>query len=669
MKLSKKIVSLILILMLVTAFPFYTLIDAEYLPEDGEFVFSGEDMLSYLSDPTCVEATYDADADALKLYVTDNYDPRVLLDMSSLGLKASDYKSLLVIYKVPTFASYLATKTELFISAGSVTAPAAGKSVMYGITKSSTYSSQIVDLSALSWWKNDIHSIRIDPFVSSSVGDVMYIDSIILCSDYNDAIATRDTRLAEIYGVGSGKDYTGTDYVCTSYEYDKYTTPFWKGNIVYNEAVYPIKDKNGNATYTLMYTPDEITSVYSSDFTVRYYEGRDYVVDGDQITFLGTINLKDYEYIHPQSNPYGYSWDRYYNRTAAGDGKWEYWGQSDEFFNGYINVTYTHSDTWDDYVPEDRSAEIPNTAAAITNKTSLNVVFYGDSICGGANSSSYRDVYPYAEYWNEMIVSKLRNDYGMRVNAKYSAEGGSTASGMVQYVDSLVTNYAPDLVFLEFGANDAMNESQSSSGSQSKLKSAYKSAIIEMIEEVRDTYPKCEFVLVAPFYCNPHCHYMSYFEACRDALNEIANVYEGVTVADITAMHKSLLEYKDYLDFSGDNMCHPNDFMARIYAQVCLEAMVPGGIEPITVDAIPPEGEDTPPIIDPTPDPEPEFLPGDINGDGRINSIDSNILKKILVGTIKPTDSQLLSSDTNKDGSVNSFDSYTLLRIITGYIN
>lgn len=599
MKLFKKALAILLCMSFLTSIPFCTTVGAAYSPENGEFVFSSESMLSYIEDPNSVDVSFDKSANALKMTVNNqnnSIDPRALLNVSSLELKASDYKSLLIIYKVPTDASGYANTTELFISSGTVTGPTGGKSVMFNITKSTTYTSHIVDLSSLSWWSGKIHSIRIDPFTSARAGDTMYIDSVILCKDYNSAMSTRDNRMAEIYNVSiSGPDYSNTDFVCTSYDYQKYTSPFWKGNIVYNEAVYPIKGADGSTVYTLMYTPDEITSVYSSDFSSRYYEGIDYVVNGNQITFLtsGSMSFKNYNYIHPQSNPNGYSWDRYYNRTAAGDGKWEYWGQSAEFFNGYINVSYTHSDTWDHYVPQQRSNLLPKTANAIQNKKAMNVVFFGDSICGGANSSSYRDVYPYAEYWNEMIVSKLRKDYGLRVNATYSAEGGGAAPGLVSRTDEWVTAYNPDLVFIEFGVNDAMNWSQDSSGSASRLKSEYKTAIEQMIAQVRDTLPNCEFVLVAPFYSNIYCHYMSYFEACRDALNEIASATSGVAVADVTAMHESLLEFKDYLDFSGDNMCHPNDFMARLYAQVCLETIVPGGISPYNVDT------ENPPVVEP----------------------------------------------------------------------
>ena len=597
MKKARKLIALILCIAMLSAIPFVPA-TAAYSASAGEFVFSGADKLSYLSEAYSLDVSYASNESAVKLTVNNTnggIDPRVLLDLSSYGLNASDYKSLLIIYKVPTSASSKALTTELFISAGTVAGPTGGKSVTYPITKSNTYSSYIVDLSSLSWWKNAVHSIRIDPFTNASVGDTMYIDSIMLCKDYNTAMTKRDARLAEIYNVSS-PDYGSTDYVCTQYDYQKYTSPVWKGNVVYNEAVYPIKAANGSTVYKLMYTPDTITSVYSADFSSKYYEGIDYIINGDELTLLttGSISFKDYTYIHPQSNPNNYSWDRYYKRTAAGDGKWEYWGQSAEFFNGYINVSYTHSDTWDGYIPPDRSASLPITASKIQNKGSMKVVFFGDSICGGANSSSYRDVYPYAEYWNEMIVSKLRKDYGCKVNVTYSAEGGGAAPGLVSKTDEWVTAYAPDLVFIEFGVNDAMNWSQDSSGSASKLKSEYKSAINNMIAEVRDTYPNCEFVLVAPFYSNIYCHYMSYFEACRDALNEIAASKSGVAVADVTAMHSSLLEYKDYLDFSGDNMCHPNDFMARLYAQVCLETIVPGGVDPYTVDATEPPEDDTP---------------------------------------------------------------------------
>ncbi len=201
-----------------------------------------------------------------------------------------------------------------------------------------------------------------------------------------------------------------------------------------------------------------------------------------------------YDYIHPQSNPNNYGADRYYNRTAtaAGDGKWEYWGQSAEFFGGYLNVTYTHSDTWNGYVPENKADALPITSRKIENNENLNVVFFGNSITGGANSSSYRDLYPYARCWNQQLVSKLKETYGCtNISDYYSSVGGSSASGMISAVQDDVIQYAPDLVFIAFAMNDCMNESQSSDGSLERVRAAYQIAIEQMIQQVRAQYPNC----------------------------------------------------------------------------------------------------------------------------------------------------------------------------------
>ena len=49
---------------------------------------------------------------------------------------------------------------------------------------------------------------------------------------------------------------------------------------------------------------------------------------------------------------------------------------------------------------------------------------------------------------------------------------------------------------------------------------------------------------------------------------------EGVVVADMTTYHKSLLEHKRYYDMSGNNVNHPNDFLARAYAHVLWQTMI-----------------------------------------------------------------------------------------------
>ena len=123
----------------------------------------------------------------------------------------------------------------------------------------------------------------------------------------------------------------------------------------------------------------------------------------------------------------------------------------------------------------------------------------------------------------------------------------------------------PDLIFIEFGVNDAQNGETS----------GFKSALKTMINNARAKNPNCEIVLVSPFYSHIY-NYSDYgFEVCQKACLDLEKEYTGVVCADVTAMHKSLREVKRHYDITGDNVCHPNDYFSRIYAQVCLETIIP----------------------------------------------------------------------------------------------
>lgn len=550
---------------------------------DGVFAFdSAEFVSSYTSLAHSVEYSYDSGENALMLKATGG-DPYILLDVSAItNIYASSNKGVAIVYKALNTNSSAANMGELFLSAGSVAGPTAGYSTMFNINANSSYIVQTIDLSSTSWWTGKINNIRIDPFCSNNAGDTMYVDSIIVAANAKAAAELGQARVAE--RLTGGEDLG--DLVCTSYEYDKYTSPLWKGNIVYNEAVFPEADPDGNLTFTLMYEPDEITSVYNATFSARYEEGVDFTVEGNKLTLLksGNVNFFDYTYIHPQSNPNNYDWYTYYQRHAAGDGKWELNFQG-IFLTGYLNVTYTHSDTWDYYAPESKEELLPKTADRIRNNELYNVVFFGDSICGGANASEYRDLYPYAPSWTSQITTRLKKTYGCsNLKEHIISVGGSDASGMVENIGQ-VTACDPDLVFIEFGVNDGMNVS-SSHPDVGEVASDYKDAIETMITKVKASNPDCEIVLVSPFYPNIYCHYMEYFEAFEESLMELESEYEGVAVADVTALMRDLLDFKTYTCFNGDNQCHPNDFGMRLYSQTCLATIIP---EDLGFDAFVPE--------------------------------------------------------------------------------
>lgn len=666
MKKCVKVICAVLIFSILSSLCSFGTLGINYAPDAGAFVFDGESLLQYVTDSHNLNLIYDPYENALRTVVNSfstNVDPYFILDYSLLQntLQAEDYAYLLLTYRCPQTNSKYATTSEIFLSAGVVTEPVAGYSVLFDPIQGEKYAVQIINLTDISWWSGDIHNIRVDTFTKGRFGDTMYIDSIILCRDSEQM---RTVRVDRLKNAGISSNAPVSDFVCNKYDVQKYTSPVWKGNVVYNEAVYPVKEKDGSAVYTLMYTPEKIQSVYDSTFSKLYQEGTDYVVEGNKLKILpgGSIPTMEYTYIHPTSNPNHYSWDKYYTRTAANDGKWEYWGQSPEFFAGYLNVTYTHSDVWKGWTPENKAEALPITSRKIQNNEKMNVVFFGDSITGGANSSSYRNVYPFAEYWNEQIIRKLNETCGCtNISAYYSSEGGSSASGMVSELDENVIQYAPDLVFIAFGMNDCMNESQDSNGSEERVKKEYKNAIDQMISQVRKQYPDCEFVLVSSFYGNIYCHYSSYYDACRDALLELENAYSGVVCADVTSMQASLMDFKDYLDFSGDNMCHPNDFMARLYAQVCLETIVPGG-----VDAYVPSNNSE--EEKPNPEPINPGALGDINGDGRITPADITLIRLYIAGKSDAEQVVCEACDLNGDGRITPADITALRLYLAGKI-
>ena len=66
---------------------------------------------------------------------------------------------------------------------------------------------------------------------------------------------------------------------------------------------------------------------------------------------------------------------------------------------------------------------------------------------------------------------------------------------------------------------------------------------------------------------------------------------------------------------------------------------------------------------------EPEYMIGDVNGDGVINGKDSNTLKQILSGSVSLTEEMEIVCDMHKDGNVNGMDANILSRYISGEIS
>ena len=66
---------------------------------------------------------------------------------------------------------------------------------------------------------------------------------------------------------------------------------------------------------------------------------------------------------------------------------------------------------------------------------------------------------------------------------------------------------------------------------------------------------------------------------------------------------------------------------------------------------------------------EPEYLMGDVNGDGEIDAADAGLISRYDAGFITLTAEQLLAGDVNNDGEVDAADAGLISRYDAGFIS
>lgn len=351
-----------------------------------------------------------------------------------------------------------------------------------------------------------------------------------------------------------------------TYDVERYTKPYWDGDIVFNESFMVIEEKDGTiAPNAMMYEIDRVVSVKNSYLNVEYVYGVDYLIEDGKLVIPEGSSIRSYAY------------NTVYKDTSTGnDGFWKtlggsyvYAGQHNMYFTGYLNITYTPKDSWAGPVPENKGEYLPNvTAKLYGNGNTVKILGIGDSIAGGANVSSDigdTGVSPYADPWCEMTCKAIQEKYP-EVTIDYSviAQGGATATLAIERMNEII-EFAPDLLMIEFGTNECM------AGESDEY---YINTLVQAIEAVNENLPECDIILVAPIISNPLIFPTDWFYSYADALYTLER--EGVAVADSTSILQYLISRKDYIDMTGDFLCHPNDFANRVFVQSILATLKTG---------------------------------------------------------------------------------------------
>ena len=350
---------------------------------------------------------------------------------------------------------------------------------------------------------------------------------------------------------------------------------YWEGSTVYHESIGFVEDNDGSIrSGELMYMPDSILSVRSSDLQQEYQEGADYVVEGKRIVLTENSAIQPFpnETYSPHYADSKTDWlkcSKDSTRYIAVDGSVR---------QHQIAVTYTHSDSWTGTIPQSEIDRLPKTKNKLENKEALNIVFYGDSITAGWEASGV-DEYPldvntlqefhftsntppYCPAWASLVTQQLRKAYGYDdITYVNRGAGGSYSVWGKNNAAALVNPCKPDLVVIAFGMNQV--------GTSGKDIAA---DVLSIIQTVAAENPDCEYVIVSCMEANTECasffgHQLAAQEKAYYDLRDKETDY-AIAIAPVHTMFADLYANgKIYIDITGNNLNHPNDFSIRMYAQ------------------------------------------------------------------------------------------------------
>jgi hypothetical protein len=331
---------------------------------------------------------------------------------------------------------------------------------------------------------------------------------------------------------------------------DQYMRPFWHSDTIYNETVLLFSLNGNTADGKLLYQPDHILSVKSFDLATTFVEEKDYTLKGNVIERL-------------PNSPIPFRADTSFDRMK--DLAW---------FNTqsqWIVVTYTHHDQWNGPVPQFKGDKLPHTMEKLQAKKPLKIAALGMSITRGLNISSYDDVPPYMPTYVSMFTDRLKKAYHYNQIELYNAGlPGAIVDWGAQYADKYINPIKPDLVIIDFGMNDFWRYTPEQ----------FKDYIQTIINKLRAGNPDVEFLLISnmkfdPAYVLDSDKYKSFYQGNLEGYSHVLKQMETKDIVnlDMCAISDAIYHRKKAKDCIS-NPLHPNDYLARWYAQGLAQLLI-----------------------------------------------------------------------------------------------
>lgn len=385
---------------------------------------------------------------------------------------------------------------------------------------------------------------------------------------------------------------------------------FWESDTMYEESVLfrAQTDAQGNVISApqckLLYAASEIVEVKhyttSSPEPVVYSLGTDFTYADGVLTAVGTLVQSGGKTVFQGSIPYvndkaltgeqpfpGVEASTAIPSTTAG--LYLPFTEGAGIVAMQCLVTYQHAVGWEGTKPSCYAdGALKKTVEKLKKGETVELFVWGDSISTGANSSSVLGIAPNLPTWDKLLAANLQSYFKANVNLTNKAVGGWSTregvSGGVGWVGgkqvqqaglnalfkSDLKDYVPDVALIGFGMNDAAGGISADTFIENTL---------SMIETLRARNPECEIILIGTMLANPLARIHSQNQAeLNEYLKRISKSgqYNTCTV-DVGAMHADLLAAgKNYSEMTSNNVNHPNDFFARIYAMNLLSAFIGG---------------------------------------------------------------------------------------------
>jgi lysophospholipase L1-like esterase len=223
-------------------------------------------------------------------------------------------------------------------------------------------------------------------------------------------------------------------------------------------------------------------------------------------------------------------------------------------------------------VPIYKGEQLPNTRSKLKAKNPLKIVAFGMSITRGMNVSSYNEVSPYMPTYVDLFARELRKIYHDSSITLYNAGlPGATVDWGANYAEKYINPIKPHLVIIDFGMNDFWRLTPEQ----------FEGYIKTIMQKIKAGNPKVEFILLSnmkfdPDYVLDSDKNKSFYQSNLEGYSHVLKQMEtkGVVNLDMYSISDVVYKIKKAKDCIA-NPLHPNDYLARWYAQALARLLIP----------------------------------------------------------------------------------------------